>query len=116
MELNTYIKHDFIRSEFLKSCLFISDIATAELLACSYDICGKNIIFDNSYIKYAFFRKLKIYYPYIQIINCNSSKKRLLHDLNDLDDDIVIFDKIDYCDNPDTFKKFNNIKYRILIC
>ena len=116
MELDRYIKHDFIREEFLKSCLIISDIDTTELLACSFDIGGKNIIFDNSSIKYLFFRKLKIYYPYIKIINCNSSKKRLLQDLSNITDNLVVFDKIDYCDNFELFENINNIKYRILIC
>lgn len=116
MELNKYIKHDFVENEFRRSCLIISDIDSAELLASSPSIDNYNIIFDTSYIKFSFLKRLKIYHPHVKIITCDASKKRLINELNNIDDELVVFDKINYCTDSGIFKDINNIKYRILIC
>lgn len=99
----------------MKSCLIISDVEQAESLACSIYINRHNIIFRTSYLKYAFFSKIKIYYPSIKIINCDSSKKRFFNDIKDYDGELIIFDKVNYCEDFDIFNMINNMN-RILIC
>lgn len=115
MVLDTYIKQDFVKQVFMKSCLFVSDINQAEVLAKAYFGRRKNIIFESSYIKYAFFNKLKHYHPNTKIINCDSSKRRLLEEIKECGDQLVIFDKVNYCDDFNIFNRINNMN-RILVC
>lgn len=114
MILDNYIKQDFVKSIFMESCLFISDIDSAEKLAKSIHIKKLNLIFETSYLKQAFLNKLKIYHPKIKIINCDSSKSRLMNDMQGYDDELIVFDKVNYCDNINIFNIMNKMK-RILI-
>ena len=115
MILDNYIEQDFIKQIFMESCLIITDIDQAECLAKSLDINYRNIIFETSYLKSIFFNKLKVYYPEVLIVNCDSSKKRLLKDIEKYDDDIIVFDKVNYCTDFDIFNMINKLN-RILVC
>lgn len=102
----------------MESCLIISDIDQAESLARVWHMLEDhpNIIFETTYIKLIFFNVLKIHAKHIKIINCNSSKKRLLRDINNCCGDLVVFDKINYCDDLSIFNLINSIDNRILVC
>lgn len=117
MVLDNYIKQDFVKQVFMESCLFVSDIWQVEVLVKSYfdQDQPRNIIFETSYLKYSFFNKFKIYYPKIRIINCDSSKSRLLNDIQECKDYLIIFDKINYCEDFDIFNMINKMN-RILVC
>ena len=115
MVLDNYIKQDFVKQVFMKSCLFVSDPGHAESLAKSYFGRHRNIIFETSYLKYIFFSKFKIYHPEVKIINCNSSKSRLINDIMDCKNQLIIFDKINYCDDLSIFNMINKMN-RILVC
>lgn len=115
MVLDNYIKQDFVKQVFMKSCLIVSDISQAESLARTLHINSNNIIFLTSYLKYAFFNKLKVYYPNVIIINCDSSKNRLLNDIDKYDNGLIVFDKINYCEDFDIFNMINKMN-RILVC
>ena len=114
MLVDSYIKQDFVKQVFMESCLIISNIYDAENIAKS--ISSKcNIIFESSYIKMAFFHKIKQQNKFIRIINCNSSKTRLLQDIIEYDNELIIFDNIKYCTDFDIFNKINKMN-RILVC
>lgn len=115
MILDNYIKQDFVKRVFMKSCLIISNIKQAEDLASLLHIQQYNIIFETSYLKLVFYNKLKIYHPHTKIINCDSSKSRLLDEIKSCDDELIIFDKINYCIDFDIFNMINKMN-RILIC
>lgn len=117
MILENYFKHDFVKDIFMKSCLFINDIEQVELLVkiLSTSYTAYNIIFSKSYLKAIFFSKIKIYYPDINIINCDSSKSRLLNEISH-NNNLIIFDKINYCYDIEIFNRINNINNKILIC
>lgn len=117
MMFDNYFKYNFIKDIFIKSCLNISNISQAEILAKTLDSnpYNINIIFETSYLKSIFFNKVKIYHPDIKIINCDSSKNRLLNEIEEYSNELIIFDKINYCDDFDIFNKINKMN-RILIC
>ena len=115
MVLDNYIKQDFIKKEFMKSCLIVSDIQQAESIAKTLDVIGGNIIFCTSYIKFAFYNKLKMYHNNIKIINCDSSKTRLINDIRNCNDCIIVFDKVNYCMDISIFNMINKMD-RILVC
>lgn len=115
MVLDNYIKQDFVKQVFMKSCLFVSDTWQAESLAKSYFGQHRNIVFETSYLKYIFFNKFKIYNPEVKIINCNSSKSRLMNDIMDCKNQLIIFDKVNYCDDIRIFNMINKMN-RILVC
>ena len=98
----------------MESCLFVNDIEQAVLLAKTI-LLGHNIIFSKTYLKSIFFSKVKIYHPGVKIINCDSSKTRLLEEIV-YNSDLIIFDKINYCYDIDIFNMINNINNRVLIC
>ena len=114
MILDNYFKHDFVKKVFMESCFFINDIEQAELLAKTL-LFKCNVIFSKSYLKSVFFNKVKIYHPHIKIINCDSSNSRLLNEM-EYNDNLIIFDKVNYCCNIDIFEIINNINNRVLIC
>ena len=115
MVLDNYIKQDFVKQVFMESCLFISDIWYAEALAKSYFKHNTNIIFESSYMKYAFFNKLKLYQPDIKVISCDSSQSRLLREIEINKDYLIIFDKVNYLTDIGIFNMINKLN-RILIC
>lgn len=115
MLLDNYIKHDFVLQEFSKSCLIVSDISQAESIAKTEDLVGCNLLFESTSIKLAFFSKFRAYHPDIKIINCDSSKSRLLNDINKYQEYVIVFDKVNYCENFDIFNMINKMD-RILIC
>ena len=110
MVLDNYIKQDFVKQVFMESCLIVSDINQAEYLARTLKFISYNLIFETSYIKYIFFSKLKVYYPEIKIINCDSSKSRLINDINSYSDELIVFDKVNYCIDFDIFNMIKRSK------
>jgi hypothetical protein len=115
MLLDKYIEQDFVKLVFMESCLIVSDIWQAETMAKTMDLVGENLIFESTSIKLAFFNKLKAYHPDIKIINCDSSKSRLLKDISYYKDCVIVFDKVNYCTDFDIFNMINSMD-RILIC
>lgn len=115
MVLDNYIKQDFVKQVFMESCLFISDIWQAETLAKSYLGHRLNIIFESSYIKYAFFNKLKLYHPNIKVVSCDASKLRFIKDLEDYNKELIIFDRVNYLIDISIFNMINKMN-RILVC
>lgn len=115
MVLDNYIKQDFVKQVFMKSCLFVSDIQQAELLAHVQFNHRRNIIFETSYMKCAFFNKLKLYHPQVRVISCDSSQSRLLQEIEINKEYPIVFDKVNYLEDVGIFNKINKMN-RILVC
>lgn len=71
------------------------------------------ITFDKTYLKIYFFKKIKSYKD-IKLIRCDSSFIRLDSDLNDICDELLIFDEYGHCED-DVKNKVDKYK-GIFIC
>lgn len=116
MVLDNYIKQDFVKDVFRKSCLIVSDIEEAEGLARNPNLKQLNLVFGTTSLKLIFFNKLKVYHPHIKIINCDSSESRLISEVLSYDEDeLIVFDRVNYCRDLSIFNMINQHN-RVLIC
>ena len=114
LDLNTFIKVDFIRKEMEKSCVVISSIEEANQFALDVSE-GKyrNVIFEKSSLKSYCFAEIQKRCD-VNIINCNSCLDRFCESLSN-GQAINIFDNINKCKNIDILKLIINRK-GILVC
>lgn len=114
VDLNTFIKVDFIRQELSKSCSIVSNIEEANNIA--IDISNgisKNIIFEKSSLKNYCFSKIKELCEDVVIVNCNSCLERFCENIQQ-DSEVRIFDNLNQCKNPDILNLIKNLKGTII--
>ena len=116
IDLNTYIKCDFIKESFNKSYNIVDSIELAEEYAKKI-INGDrlNLLFETSYIKEHFFTTLKDYNVDMKIINCNCNYDRFLEDFNSNEKSLFIYNNINNCKDLNILNIIKENK-GILIC
>lgn len=115
IDLNTFIKTDFIRKELAKSCITISNIEEAdELVFNIYNGGRPNVIFEKTSLKSYCFSKIKDLCENVNIINCNSCMERFCESICE-DSKLTIFDNLNQCRNIDILNLIKNRK-GIIVC
>lgn len=114
IDLNSYIKVDFLRSEIQKSSIVVTNIDEADLFALNISQgIIQNVIFEKSSLKSYCFDRIKTLCD-VNIINCNSCIDRFCEDYAQ-SSKVTIFDNINQCKNPDILDIIFNSK-GILVC
>ena len=116
IDLNTYMKCDFIKESFNKSYNIVDSIELAEDYAYKIRNGEKlNLLFETSYIKEHFFSTLREFDIDMKIINCNCNYERFLEDFNPNDKSLYIYNNVNNCKDLNIL---NQIKENngILIC
>lgn len=116
IDLNTYIKCDFIKKSFKESYNIVDSIDLAEEYAKKIRNGEKlNLLFETSYIKEHFFSTLREYDVNIKIINCNCNYDRFLEDFNENDKSLCIYNNVNNCKDLDILNIIKENK-GLLIC
>lgn len=98
IDLNSYIKCDFIKESFNKSYNIIDSIEEAEKYAKLIRNGQRiNLLFESSFLKEHFFTILKSYDINMKIINCNSNYNRFLEDYEHDNNTLYIYNNINNC-------------------
>lgn len=113
LDLDSFIKVDFLHKELSKSCVVVSNFQEADEYAWGV-IQGKynNVIFEKSSLKNYCFNKIQSYMD-VNIINCHSCLERFCESLKETQ--LTIFDNVNKCTNIDILSIITNRK-GILVC
>ena len=113
INLNSYIRINFIRESFEKNCMFVGSFEDITNIDVYKDI---NIIFENTTLKTNFYESLNLKSVNYTVINCLSSVEifeSLLHESKGL----VIFDNVCSCRNNEILEKVVSYKgNKLLVC
>lgn len=113
LDLDSFVKVDFLRKELGKSCVVVTTTEDADAFA--FDLSQgkiKNVIFEKSNLKNYCFAKIREYID-VNIVNCNSSLERFCESLDS--NRVTIFDNVNICKNIDILNLVVN-KKGILVC
>ena len=113
LDLNSFVKVDFLREELSKSCVMVTTTEEADAFAFSVSRGEmRNVIFEKSNLKNYCFAKIREYTD-VNIVNCNSSLERFCESLDS--SRVTIFDNVNVCKNLDILSLVVN-KKGILVC
>ena len=113
LDLNSFVKVDFIRQELSKSCVVVSSIEEADAYALDLSQGRiRNVIFEKSNLKNYCSSKIREHVN-VNIVTCNSSLERFCESLDD--SMLTIFDNVNLCRNVDILNLIVN-KKGILVC
>ena len=117
IDLNKYIRDDYIRSLFMESFRYIDDESKvhAVLKGLVTNVSQQRIIFAKSYLKTIFFEMVRYYSDNdVSVINCNSNAEIFMKDLSTRNS-IIIYNNINKCRDAEILELIK--KYPgILVC
>ena len=113
IDLNSYIRIESIKSDFQKDCIYVSDESQIDKI----DVFkSRNIIFENSHLRFLFYDSLKMKGINHTIINCLSSDEIFDESMFDANG-IVVFDNVCACKNNHILETVVSYKKsKLLVC
>lgn len=107
IDLNTFIKCDFLRESLKSNGVIIKDISDVKVYVLNLtEGLQKNVIFENSQLKDYLFEHLRDQGIQYEIVNCNATEERFYESFNT--NYLRIYNNVGKCKSQEILKVIQN--------